>query len=204
MAVGSIGDESVAELLELLLDGLGVLQDLFLVLLELGGIDLLEGNGQSSDGVVVRTTLVAGEDGEVDWVLEVVHDLLSGLVSASDSLAEEDHGSTGSTERLVGRSSDNIGVLKWRWNNASSNETGDVSHVDNEISTDSIGNLSHSSVVDETAVGRGTSNQTFWSVELSIGLEEVIVNDTSLKVDLVWEGLKVGRDSRDPAISQYS
>lgn len=202
MAVGSIGDESVAELLELLLDGLGILQDLFLVLLELGGIDLLEGNSQSSDGVVVRTTLVTGEDRKVDWVLEVVHDLLARLISASDSLAEEDHGSTGSTERLVGRGSDNISVLKWRWNNSSSNETGDVSHVDNEISTDSIGNLSHSSVVNETAVGRGTSNKTFWSVELSIGLEEVIVNDASLKIDLVWERLKVGRDSRDPAISQ--
>lgn len=45
MAVGSVGDEGVSELLELLLDSLGVLQDLLLVLLELGGINLLEGNG---------------------------------------------------------------------------------------------------------------------------------------------------------------
>lgn len=152
--------------------------------------------------MVVRATLVAGEDGEVDWVLEIIHDLLARLVSTSNSLAEEDHGSSRTTKRLVGGSSDNISVLEWRWNNTGSNETGDVRHVDNEVSTDGVGNLSHSSIVDETAVGRGAGNKTLWPIELSIGLEEVIVNDASLEIDLVRESLKVGRDSRDPAITK--
>ena len=81
MAVGAVGDELVAELLELVLECLGVLDHLLLVLLELGGSGLLQGNSQSGDGVVVGTTLVTGEDGEVDGVLEVVQDLLAGLGS---------------------------------------------------------------------------------------------------------------------------
>lgn len=197
MAVSSVSNECVPKFLQLFLNSLGVLEDLLLVLLELGGIDLLEGNGQGGDGVVVGATLMAGEDGEVDWVLEVIHDLLTVLVGASNALAEEDHGSSGSTERLVGSGGNNIGVFKWRWNDTGSNEAGNVSHVDNEIGTNGVGNLPHSGIVDKTAVGRSTGNKTLWSVELSIRLKQVIVNYASLKVDLVWESLKVSGDSRD-------
>lgn len=42
--------------------------------------DLLEGHGDAGDAVVVRSALQRREDGEVDLVLEVVHDLLALLV----------------------------------------------------------------------------------------------------------------------------
>lgn len=45
--------------------------------------------------------LQSGEDGEVDAVLQVVHNVLALLVLALDALAEEDHGSAGPTQRLV-------------------------------------------------------------------------------------------------------
>jgi hypothetical protein len=198
VAVSAVGHELVAEGLELGLKSLGVLDDLLLVLLELRGVDLLEGNSESGDGVVVGTTLVTGEDGEVDGTLKVVHDVLAGLVLATDTLAEEDHGTTGTTKGLVSGGGDNIGVLEGRGDNASGDQTGDVSHVDNKVSTDLVSDLTHALVVDQTAVGGGTGDQDLGAVHLGVGLELVVVDDTSLKVDTVREALEVGRDSGDP------
>ena len=195
VGVGSVRDELIAELLELLLKSLGVLDNLLLVLLKLWGINLLESNSQGSDSVVVWSTLVTWEDGEVDLVLKIVHDVLAGLVLGADTLAEEDHGTTWSTERLVGGGGDNISVLEWRWDDTSGNETGDVSHVDHEVSTDGVGDLPHALVVDEAAVCRGTGNENLRSVHLSVLLEGIIVDDAGLLVETVWEGLEVGRDS---------
>lgn len=197
VAVGTVGDELVTEGLELVLEGLGVLDDLGLVLLELRGVNLLEGNSQSGDGVVVGATLVSREDGEVDGVLEVVKDILAGLVLATDTLAEEDHGTTGTTEGLVGGGGDDIGVLEGRGDDTSGDQTGDVSHVDNEVSTDLVGDLAHALVVNETAVGGGTGDKTLGAVHLGVALELVVVDDTGLKVNTVGEGLEVGGDSRD-------
>ena len=44
----------------------GKMTNLKLVLLELGGLRLLEGNSHSGDGVVVRAALERGEDGAVN------------------------------------------------------------------------------------------------------------------------------------------
>lgn len=199
MAVGTVRDELVAESLELNLKSLGVLDNLLLVLAELRSGGLLEGDSQSSDGVVVGTTLVTREDGEVDRTLKIIHDVLAGLgVSAAHALAEEDHGTTGTTERLVGGGGNHIGVLEGRRNDTGSNQTGDVSHVDNQVGANLVGNLAHTGVVNETAVGRSTSNQALGTVELSVGLEGIVVNDAGLSVDPVGEGLKVGRNSGNP------
>src|SRR6185369_6869610 len=138
----------------------------------------LEGNSQSSDGVVVGATLVAREDGEVDGALKVVESLSTSLgVDGADTLAEEDHGTTGATERLVSSGGDNVGVLEGSGDDLSGNETRDVSHINNEVSTDRVSDLAHALVVNETAVGRGTSNKDLRAVKLSVLLEGVIVND---------------------------
>lgn len=199
VAVSAVGDELVAEGLELFLKGLGVLDDLGLVLLELGGVNLLQGNSQGSDGVVVGATLVTGEDGEVDGVLKVVHDVLASLVGAADTTTEEDHGTTGTTQGLVGGGGDDIGVLEGRGDDTGSNQTGDVGHINDEVGTDLVGDLAHALVVDQTAVGGGTGNQALGAVHLGVLLQGVVVNDTGLQVDTVGEGLEVGGDSRDPS-----
>lgn len=198
VAVSAVRDELVTEGLELVLQSLGVLDDLLLVLLELGSGSLLQGNGESGDGVVVGATLVAGEDGKVDGTLKVVHDLLASLVGAADTLAEEDHGTTGATQGLVGGGGHDIGVLEGRGDDTSGDQAGDVGHVDNEVGTDLVSDLAHALVVDQTAVGRGTSNQALGAVHLSVSLQSVVVNDAGLQVDTVGEGLEVGRDGRDP------
>lgn len=51
---------------------------------------LSEGHGHPGDGVVVRSSLERREDGEVDLVLQVVHDLATFLVHRADALTEED------------------------------------------------------------------------------------------------------------------
>lgn len=198
VAVSAVRDELVTESLELVLKSLGVLDNLLLVLLELGSVGLLQSNGESGDGVVVGAALVTGEDGEVDGTLKVVHDLLASLVGAADTLAEEDHGTSGATQRLVGGGGNDIGVLEGRGDDTSGDQAGDMGHVDNEVGTDLVSDLAHALVVDQTAVGGGTGNQTLGAVQLSVGLQRVVVNDAGLQVDAVGEGLEVGRDGRDP------
>ena len=199
VAVSAVSNELVAQLLEFVLNRLGVLEDLSLVGLEFRSVCLLEGNSKSSDGVVVRTTLVTGEDGEVDGTLKVVHGVLASLgVSAAHTLTEEDHGTTGTTERLVGSGGDNISVLEWRRDDTGRDKTRNVGHVNNEVRANLVSNLAHARIVDQTAVGRGTGNNALRTVELSVVLQHVVVNDASLEVDTVGEGLEVGRDSRDP------
>lgn len=200
VAVSAIGNELVAELLELDLEGLGVGDDLLLVGLELGSLSLLEGDSQSGDGVVVGAALVAGEDGEVNGVLQVIERLLAGLgVDGADTLAEEDHGTTGATERLVGGGGDNVSPLEGRGNGLGGNETGDVGHVDNEVGANRVGNLAHALVVDQAAVGGSTGDENLGTVQDGVLLELVIVDDAGLQVDTVGHGLEVGRDSGDPA-----
>jgi hypothetical protein len=199
VVVGSTSDEGVAQALEGLTDSLGVLDDLGLVGLEVVGLSLLEGDGKSSDGVVVGTTLVPREDGEVDGALEVVEGLLAGLgVGAADALAEEDHGSTGTTERLVGGGGDNVAVFERRLVHTGGDETGDVSHVHEEVGTDLVGDLPHAGVVDFTAVCGSASNKDLGAVHEGVLLEPVVVDQAGLEVDAVGEGLEVGGNSRDP------
>lgn len=199
VAVSAVSNELVAELLELDLEGLGVGDNLLLVGLELGGLSLLEGNSQSGDGVVVRTTLVAREDGEVDGVLKVVEGLLASLgVNRADALSEEDHGATRTTEGLVGGGGDNVSPQEGRRNGLGGNETRDVSHIDNQVGADGVSNLAHALVVDQTAVGGGTGNKDLGAVQDSVLLELVVVDDTSVEVNAVGHGLEVGRDSRNP------
>lgn len=203
MVVSAVGDELVVERLEGDFEGLGVLDDLLLVELEVFGLGLLEGDSERGDGVVVGSALVAREDGEVDGALEVVKSLLASLrVSLAHALAEEDHGATGSTERLVGGGGDNVAVLEGRLVDASSDKTGNMGHVHQEVAADLVSNLAHAGVVDLAAVGGGTGDEHLGAVHEGILLELVVVDETSVEVDAVREGLEVCGNSGDPAFCQ--
>jgi hypothetical protein len=197
----AVGNELVAELLELHLESLGVLDDLLLVLLEFGGSGLLESDGESGDGVVVGSTLVTWEDREVDRALEVVESLLAGLgICLANTLAEEDHGTTRTTEGLVGGRSDDVCMLEGTGDNTSSDETRNVCHVNDEIGANKVCNLAHAAIVDQTAVCGSSSHKDLWSVHQSILLQFVVVNNASIKVNSVWEGFEVGRYCRNPRL----
>lgn len=199
VVVGTASNEGVAELLEGDLELLGVLDDLLLVLLEVIGLSLLKSDGQSGDGVIVGTTLVARENGEVDGTLKVVQDLLAGLsIDLADTLAEKDHGTTGPTEGLVGSGRDHVAVLEGRGVDTGGNETRDVSHIHHQVAANLVGNLTHALVVDLTAVGGGTGDEDLGTVHEGVLLELIVVNQAGLNVDTVWESLEVGGNGRDP------
>jgi hypothetical protein len=136
--------------------------------------------------------LMTGEDGEVDGTFEVVESLLAGLsIGLADALAEEDHGTTGTTERLVSGGGDDIAVREGRLIDASGNETRNVSHIHHEVAADLVSDLTHAGVVDLTAVGGGTGNEDLGAVHESVLLELIVVDETSVEVDAVREGLEV-------------
>lgn len=205
MVVGSAGDESISKLLEGNLERLGILDDLLLVGLKVIGLSLLEGNSESSDGVVVGSTLVAGEDGEVDRTLKVIEGFFSGLrVGLADALTEEDHGTTGSTKGLVCGGSDDIAVREGRLVHTSSNKTGDVSHIHQKVGANLVGDFAHAGVVDLAAVGRSSGHQDLGSVHERILFELIVVDEAGLEVDAVREGLEVSRDGGDPMGGQQN
>lgn len=62
VTVGTARDEVVTHACEFLLEGLSVGDDLLLVEFVFGGESLLESDSEGSNGVVVGSTLMAGED----------------------------------------------------------------------------------------------------------------------------------------------
>ena len=86
----------------------GVVENGSLVLLELWGLGLLESDSECGNSVVVRSSLVTWEDRGIDRSFEIVHGLEALLVDTTNTLAEEDHGAPGSTERLVSSGCDNV------------------------------------------------------------------------------------------------
>lgn len=75
-----------------------------------------------------------------------------------------------------------------------------MSHVNDEVGTDKVGNLAHAGVVNEPAVCGSTSHDSLGAVEDCGLLEHVIVDDAGFKVNSVGHGLKVGGNSRDSTI----
>lgn len=196
--VRAVRDKLVSQSLELVLEGLGVVHHLLLVCLELGCGCLLERDGQRGDGVVVRAALVAGEDGEVDGLLQVVHDFFALGIHRADALAEEDHGTTGPAERLVRGSGDHIGIVEGRRDDTRRDETRDVSDIDDEVGTNRVGNLAHALIIDQAAVSRRAGDQDLRTVKYSVLGQLVVVDDAGLKVYPVRHGLEVGGHGRNP------
>lgn len=69
--------------------------------------------------------------------------------------------------------------------NASCNESSRVRHVDHEECPNLIGNLTHTLIVPFTAVSRATTNNQFWFMFESEALHFVVVNTSSLLVQLI-------------------
>lgn len=131
VVLGTIGLELVAEFMEFLASGLRVGNDLAGVLLEgwVGG--LLEGDGNTSNGVVVRTTLASREDGSVNL----------GLNFRLLVLSEEDDTSSRTSQRLVSSRGDNVTVFKGVVLLLGSNETRDVGNVGHQVGAIGLGSL---------------------------------------------------------------
>lgn len=131
--------------------------------------------------VVVRTTLKSREDSVVDLLLH-----LGVLV-----LAEEDETSTRTTEGLVGGGADKVTLVERVLLNLSRDETRDVGHVHEEVGALAVGNLAQALVVPVTRVGGGTADDKAGLEEVSLLLEELVVDQAGVGVDLVGKRLVV-------------
>lgn len=204
VVVGAATDKAVSKttlalvITKALGKSLGIGKDLRLVGAEVGGLSLLESDRQGSDGVVVGTALVAGEDGGVDGVLKVVHLVNLGLgVLASDTLAEEDERTAGTTETLVAGGGDDVSILEGAGEDLGGDQARDVGHIGEHVGVDLVANFADALVVNETAVSTGASDNDLGAVEEGRLLKLVVVDEASLLVEAVREGLEVLGDGRD-------
>merc|ERR1711998_467618 len=97
---------------------------------------------------------MAWEHREVDFVLNVVHDLFALLGRGSQSLAEKDHCAPRPSQGLVGRCRHYIRILKWAVYHLSCDEAADVCHVGEEVGTYTVCDLPHPSVIDLAGICR--------------------------------------------------
>jgi hypothetical protein len=197
VGVGAAGDKGVTALFKGLSKDLSVVNNVLLVFLELRGGGLAEGDCKRGDGVVVRTALVAREDGEVDLVLQVVVDWVALLVVLAHALSEEDDGASGSAEGLVGGGGDNVRIFKRRWGNAGGDQPGGVGHVGHQVGVDRVGDLLESAVIQGPGIGRRAGHKDLGSEELDGLLQHVKVDQTRAFIQTVRHGLEVLGHIRD-------
>jgi hypothetical protein len=175
VVVSAISDQLVSLSHKSLGEGTGVLLDLGAVLLELWSGCLLQGICHSSNGIVVGSTLVCGEDGEVDTLLEV--SLLAVL-----QLAEEDETSTRTTEGLVGGGGHNVTEFKGISGLLGGNEATDVCNISQEVGAVDVSDLPQTSIVPLARISTGTTDNQLRAKELRVLLKGVIVHVPSFLI----------------------
>lgn len=110
---------------------------LFLIFNKFLSLSLSKSNCHASNCMIVRSTLKAGEESLLDWLLQIV--------AFADSV--ENHSRSGASEGFVGGSGDNVAVFKGTGNDVGSDKAGNVSHVGMEQSAAFISNCSHSKIL---------------------------------------------------------
>ena len=128
--------------------GFRVRENSLLVFLELFCLRLLQSDCEGRDGVIVRTALVAWEDGCVDGTFEVVEFLITLLIGSAYTFAEKDHGAPWTAERFMRRRRDDIGVGEGGRNYTACNKAGYVGHVTEKVGAYFVGDGAHAVVFD--------------------------------------------------------
>ena len=133
---------------------------------KLWGRGLQELRGHTRDGIVVRTPLERGENGKVNFVFKPKF-----LV-----FAEEDQSRPWASQTLVRRGCDNVGVFEGVVHYVGGNETTDVCHVHQQVSTNAVCDLAKARIVPLSGVSRGTSDEDLRLEDCSLGFKLVVVN----------------------------
>ena len=79
----------------------------------------------------------------------------------------------------MGSSRDDIRIFERRRNDVGSNQTRDVSHIGQQVSTDFITDISHSLVIIESRICTHTSNNQLGSEIRSMFFQLIIINQSS-------------------------
>mmetsp|Transcript_59875 Transcript_59875/g.129806 ORF Transcript_59875/g.129806 Transcript_59875/m.129806 type:complete len:323 (+) Transcript_59875:642-1610(+) len=142
-------------------------------------------------------TLEPWEDCGVDLLLEVVLDGLALLVCGTHTLPEEDHGAARSSERLVRSGGDHVSELERRGDDAGNDESGDMRHVRHEVGATLVGDLPHARVINKARVSACARDKDLGSDAQGEFLALVVVDEASLLVQAVGDGLEVLGDHGD-------
>ena len=141
---------------------LAVFDDLFAVFFEFGLERFAEADSLCGDGVHKRTALGSGEDRLVDLLCEL--------------LAAQDHTAARTAEGLVGSGGDKLAVRHGIGMNARRDQTGDVSHIYHQISSDLVGDLSELCKVDYAGIC-GSARYDHLGLAILCDLENLVVVD---------------------------
>lgn len=93
-----------------------------------------------------------------------------------------------------------ISILERRGNDACGNETGDVGHIYDKVCAAQICDFAHPFVVNQSAVGRSSSNENFGAIHQSVFLQHLIVDYSGFKIYSVGKGFEICGDGGDPGI----
>jgi hypothetical protein len=147
MVIGTTRNDIVAEGLELFHHGQSIGEHLLLILLKLHRLDLFQRDSDSSDGVVVGTTLQTREHCRINLLLQLVLDLIAFLVFlASNAIIDQSTSRT--PQSFVCSCSHNICLPKRAWNHPSSHEPRGMSNISEQVGSNRIAYLSELFVVE--------------------------------------------------------
>mmetsp|Transcript_71897 Transcript_71897/g.120583 ORF Transcript_71897/g.120583 Transcript_71897/m.120583 type:complete len:278 (-) Transcript_71897:232-1065(-) len=191
MVVSAIGHQLVTLLHQSRTQGTGIGLDLLGILLECWACDLLQLSGNTSNLVLVGTTLKSREHSKVDLLGE------SGWGSIRTlGLAAEDHAGARTTQTLVGGGGDHITVLEGIVLLASRHQTTDMGNVSQQQSTTVVSCLTEAVELDLTWVRTGASDQHL-RTEGQRELVKLVVVDVPILIHVVRQRLKVDGGCRD-------
>mmetsp|Transcript_7200 Transcript_7200/g.11906 ORF Transcript_7200/g.11906 Transcript_7200/m.11906 type:complete len:353 (+) Transcript_7200:1236-2294(+) len=175
--VGAVGHGVQTTFVQLIGQGLGVLDHLLLIELE-GWVECLaECHSFGRDNVHQRTTLNARKDGRVELFRQRL-------------VIGQDHAATGATQGLVGRGGGRMHMGHRVGVEASGNQTGKMGHVRQHVSADLVGNLADAGKVDLTGNGRAARNDHLRFVLQRQRFHLVIVDVQSVTAHAVLDGIE--------------
>ena len=135
--------------------------------------------------------LDAGENGRVEQ--RTHHAQLALLVALAEwigeVLAHEDDSATRATQCLVGGGGYDVGVFHGVVEQAGSDESGGMRHVDHEQCAHLVGNLAHALVVPLAAVGGAAADDEFGLMLQGQLFHLVVVHASCLLIEVVADGV---------------
>lgn len=178
VVIGAAGGDLATSLGEGGSESLGVLNDALGVVLEGRGVGFFEGDGFGGHAV--------GERSAEDEGAALVDPLDQGLFA-------EDEAAAGTAQSLVGGRGDDVGVrnrIELAGEDLTSDEAGEVSHVDHQDGADFIGDFFHDAEVDRAGVGGVAGEEDEGFDFEGLLADGGVVEQLGLGVDVVGVGFE--------------
>ena len=137
---------------------------------------LAKADGLCRDGVHQRAALRAGEDRLID--------------RGAEFLLAKDHAAARAAQGLVRCGGDNVCVGDGRGMQTRCDETGDMRHVDHQISADALRNFADALEIDDARIGGRARYDQLW-LYLQRLLGEGIIVDIAVRIDTVGDEVEI-------------